>query len=151
MRAEGFDVAAEAVEPQRRRVGRHLAATGGAHVEQDERPVSRQPGQVLEVRGRATGSAGEADEWRPATDLVVPKSRAVVRREEGQGQARSTERADVAPIAPAMSSRTSAGTALSTVRAISASPPCDVRLTWAPAMLMPAVPRAAPTRPTTPG
>src|SRR3954471_19763050 len=110
MRAEGFDVADEAVEPQRRRVGRHLAATGRAHVEKDERPVSRQPCQVLEVRGRTTGSAGDADERRPATDLVVPKARAVVRREKRHCQARSTERADVAPIAPAMSSRTSAGT-----------------------------------------
>ena len=40
-----------------------------------------------------------------------------------------------------MRSSTSAGTALSTVSAMSASPPCAVRLTCAPAMLTPASPR----------
>ena len=37
--------------------------------------------------------------------------------------------------------------ALSTVSAISASPPCAVRLTWAPAMLTPASPSARADQP----
>src|SRR4029453_9898769 len=44
----------------------------------------------------------------------------------------------------------SAGTGLSTVTAISASPPRVVRLTWAPAMFTPAPPRAAAAGATTP-
>ena len=51
------------------------------------------------------------------------------------------------PISPS----SSAVTGLSTVTAMSASPPRVVRLTCAPAMLTPASPSAAPTVPTTPG
>ncbi len=64
------------------------------------------------------------------------------------GARASSVRADRGRPIPAS---TSAGTALSTVTAISASPPRRVRLTWAPAMFTPASPSRAPTTPTTPG
>ena len=73
-------------------------------------------------------------------------------RRSREGRSRQVHRADRSGAdASAMPASTSAGTALSTVSAMSASPPCSVRLTCAPAMFTPASPSVAPTTPTTPG
>jgi len=79
----GLDVVGIVLEVVARRIGRRIGRAGAARVEQDERVLGRELGQVGVVGGRASRPARVAEERRPRAALV-PGERAAA----GRGQAR---------------------------------------------------------------